>query len=147
MAFVYFLFMANKYMWGGFGCVNEVFSARGWKIDVCVWCCCRFVWNELSGGRLAVVPTDDATDRKSVFLWTRAFMESWQIPLFVCCCDASLCFGRFWFPLKHWPPLLCHLTLICFIFYINIKSHHPIFPFFSIWELEQKGFLLTMFDT
>lgn len=80
--------LSTSYLWPinicgeGFGCVNEVISARGWKIDVCVWCCCRFVWNGLSGGGLAAVPTHDATDRKSVFLWTRAFHWSLADPSF-----------------------------------------------------------------
>lgn len=59
------------------------------------------------------------------------FMEVWQIPLFVCCCDASLCFGRFSVPSE---TLLRLLTLICFIFYVNIKSRLLVFHF-SVLEL------------
>lgn len=147
MTFVYFLFIANKCMWGGFGCVNEVICTRGWKIDVCVWCCCRFVWNELSGGRLAAVPTHDATDRKSVCLWTRAFHGSLAEPSF--CLLFLWCLSLFWklffvrFHLKYWPLLLRLLTIIYFIFYINIKSHLPLFPFFSFkMSQREKGFFL-----
>lgn len=55
--------------------------------------CCRFVWNELCGRWLGGVPPHDAIRRKSIFLWTRAFMVVYQRFLF---CYCFLAFRLFW---------------------------------------------------
>lgn len=147
MTFVYFLFIANKCMWGGFGCVNEVISTRGWKIDVCVWCCCRFVWNELSGGRLAAVPTHDATDRKSVCLWTRAFHGSLADPSF--CLLFLWCLSLFWKLFFGSVPSEILATAVAssdhnlLYFLHQYKITSPLFPFFSFkMSQREKGFFL-----
>lgn len=145
--------LSTSYLWPinirgeGFGCVNEVISARGWKIDVCVWCCCRFVWNELSGGGLAAVPTHDATDRKSVFLWTRAFHGSLADPSF--CLLLLRRFSLFWKifgSLWNTDRRYYVFWLICFSFYANIKSLLSVFQFLAL-RLDANRFLFTMFDT
>lgn len=80
--------------------------------------------------------------------WGFSWKSGWSLFLFVVVVMPPFVLEDFRFTLKHWPPLLCLLTLICFIFYINIKSHAPIFHFLALkWKLKWKGSLFTMFDT
>lgn len=150
MAFVYFLFMANKYTWGGFWVCKWGNLGAGMKdrclcvmlLQVCLeWAqwrrtrCCAHTWCNRPQVRLSLNPGFSWKSGRSFFLFVVV-----ETPLFV--------LEDFRFPLNYWPPLLFLLTLICFTFYVNIKSLLPVFHFSALrWELEGNRFLFTMFDT
>lgn len=137
--------LLNKYTWGGFGCVNEVISVWGWKINVCVWCCCRLGMSSAADDS-PLCPHMMQRAASPHFFEPGLFVEVWQISLFVCRrCDSSLCSADTRFRLKHHCCVYCNLLYLIF-FYINIKLYLP-FSIFPLKKKNPKWKMFSLFDT